>query len=144
MKKALIDLNIILDMLNKREDHEAALAIYDLCIKKKMKGYVSSHEITTLAYFMEKEKYNKGKRNKVIYRLLGNLSVLSANESILKSALESEIGDYEDAVIDELALREKLDFIITRNLKDFKKSKNTIYNAKEALEYIEANENGSA
>ena len=144
MKKALIDLNIILDMLNKRKDHEAALAVYDLCIKKKIKGYISSHEVTTLSYFMEKAKYNKSKRNKVIQRLLENLSVLSANESILKNALESEITDYEDAVIDELALREKLDFIITRDLKDFKKSKNTIYNAIEALEYIEAIENGSA
>jgi len=144
MKKALIDLNIILDMLNKRKDHEAALAVYDLCIKKKIKGYISSHEVTTLSYFMEKAKYNKSKRNKVIQSLLENLSVLSVNESILKNALESEIPDYEDAVIDELALREKLDFIITRDLKDFKKSKNTIYNAIEALEYIEAIEDGSA
>lgn len=142
MKKALIDLNIILDMLNKRQDHEAALAIVDLCMKKKLKGYISSHEITTLAYFMEKEKYNKIKRNKVISKLLENLSVLSPTERTLKSALNSDISDYEDAVIDELATNEEVDFIVTRNLKDFKKSKNTIYNAIEALEYIEALDNG--
>jgi len=141
MKKVLIDLNIILDLLNKRIDHEAALSIFDLCIKKKIKGYISSHEITTLAYFMEKEKYNQIKRNKVIKSLLDNLSILSANESILRKALDSEITDYEDAVIDELAFHEQLDFIITRDLKDFKKSKNNIYNAIEALEYIEAYEN---
>ena len=144
MKKALIDLNIILDMLNKRNDHKAALAIYELCIKKKLKGYVGSHEVTALAYFMEKDKYNKSKRNKIINKLLKNLSVLSANEIILKKALESEIADYEDAVIDELALREKVDFIVTRDLKDFKKSQNTIYSAIEALEHIENSEHGSA
>ncbi|RKX78591.1 MAG: PIN domain-containing protein [Spirochaetes bacterium] len=144
MKKVLIDLNIILDMLNKRDDHESALAIIDLCIKKKIKGYVSSHEITTLAYFMEKQKYSKIKRNKVINRLLNNLSVLSPNEKILRNALSSEILDYEDAIIDELASNEELDFIVTRNIKDFKKSKNKIYTAIEALEYIEAFENGPA
>lgn len=137
MKKALIDLNIILDMLNKRQDHEAALSVYDLCVKKKLKGYVSSHEITTLAYFMEKEKYNKRKRDKIITSLLDNLSVLTANEKILRDALDSEIDDYEDAIIDELASKEKIDLIVTRNLKDFKQSRNNIYTAIEALEMME-------
>lgn len=144
MKRVLIDINIILDMLNKRKDHESALAIFDLCVKKEIKGYVSSHEITTLSYFMQKEKYNKIKRNKVINKLLDNLSVLTANEKVLKNALDSEIIDYEDAVIDELVSKEKLDFIITGDMKDFKKSKNTIYTAIEALEILNNEGNGTA
>ncbi|WP_321991473.1 PIN domain-containing protein [Marispirochaeta aestuarii] len=138
MKKVLIDLNIILDFLSKRDDHEAALAVYDLCIKKKIKGYVSSHEITTLSYFLEKEKYPILKRNKIINHLLDNLSVLAANATILRKALESEIVDYEDAVIDELALHEKVDFIITRNIKDFGKSSNDVITARESIEYLES------
>jgi len=137
MKKVLIDLNIILDMLGKRVDHEAAAAVFDSCVKRKIKGYVSSHEITTLSYFLEKEKYDKFKKKKIISLLLDNLSILTAHEKILRNALDSEIEDYEDAVIDELSKNEELDFIITRDLKDFKKSKNTIYNAVEALEVIE-------
>ena len=144
MKKVLIDLNIILDMLNKRMDHESALAIFDFCVKKRVKGYVCSHEITTLSYFLGKQKYDVLKRNKIINNLLDHLSVLTAHEKILKKALVSEIDDYEDAVIDELALHEEIDYIITRDLKDFKKSKNTICNAREALEIIEADENLNA
>ena len=144
MKKVLIDLNIILDMLNKRMDHESALAIFDFCVKKRIKGYISSHEITTLSYFLEKQKYDVMKRNKIITNLLNNLSVLTAHEKILRKALVSEISDYEDAVIDELALNEEIDYIITRDLKDFKNSKNNIYNAREALEIIEAEENLNA
>ena len=141
MKKVLIDLNIILDMLNKRMDHESALAIFDFCVKKRIKGYISSHEITTLSYFLEKQKYDIMKRIKIISNLLDHLSVLTAHEKILRNALVSEIGDYEDAVIDELALNEEVDYIITRDLKNFKKSRNTIYNAREALEIIDAEEN---
>ena len=136
MKKVLIDLNIIIDFLNKRNDHEAALFVYDKCVKKEIKGYVSSHEITTLSYFLEKEKFGRIKRNKIISNLLDNLSVLPAHEDILRKALVSEIEDYEDAVIDELASNEKIDFIVTRNLKDFKKSKNKIYSAREILDVI--------
>ena len=138
MRKVLIDLNIILDMLTKRKDHEAAAAVFDKCVKRKIKGYICSHEITTLSYFLEREKYEINKRNKIINMLLDNLSVLTAYEKILRDALHSEIGDYEDAVIDELARNEEVDFIITRNLKDFKKSKNSIYTAVEAIEIIDS------
>lgn len=136
MKKVLIDLNIIIDFLNKRDDHEAAVAVYDKCVKKEIKGYVSSHEITTLSYFLEKEKYERIKRNKIISNLLDNLSVLTAHEEILRKSLISELEDYEDAVIDELGLHEGIDYIVTRNLKDFKKSRNRIYTAREILDVI--------
>ncbi|GAB6091695.1 PIN domain-containing protein [Spirochaeta dissipatitropha] len=136
MKKVLIDLNIIIDFLNKRNDHEAALAVYDKCVKKEIKGYVASHEITTLSYFLEKEKYDRTKRNKIISKLLDSLSVLTAHKDILKKALFSVLNDYEDAVIDELASNEEIDYIVTRNLKDFKKSKNKIYSAREILDVI--------
>ncbi|MEA1921720.1 MAG: PIN domain-containing protein [Pseudomonadota bacterium] len=138
MKKVLIDLNIIIDILNKRMDHESALAIFDFCVKKRIKGYVCSHEITTLSYFLEKQKVDILKRNQIINNLLNHLSVLVAHGKILRKALVSEIKDYEDAVIDESALNEGVDYIITRDLKDFKNSKNNICNAREALEIIEA------
>ena len=136
MKKVLIDLNIIIDFLNKRDDHEAALAVYDKCVKKEIKGFVSSHEITTLSYFLEREKYERIKRNKIISNLLDNLSVLTAHEEILRKSMISELEDYEDAVIDELALNEGIDYIVTRNLKDFKRSRNKIYTAREFLDVI--------
>ena len=133
MKKILLDLNIILDFLNKRDDHLSALSVFDLCIRGELKGYVSSHEITTLSYFLEKQGYKRRKRNLVINQLLDNLSVLTAHEKILRDALLSEIDDYEDAVIDELAEDEKVDCIVTRNLKDFKKGKNKVLTAREVL-----------
>ncbi len=136
MKKVLIDLNVIIDFLNKRNDHEAALAVYDKCVKRELKGYVGSHEITTLRYFLKREKYERNKRNKIISNLLDNLSVLTAHEEILRKSLVSEIDDYEDAVIDELALHEGVDYIVTGNLKDFKKSANRIYTSREILDIL--------
>jgi predicted nucleic-acid-binding protein len=138
MRKVLIDLNIVLDMLTMRQDHEAAAAVFDKCVKRKIKGYICSHEITTLSYFLEREKYEIKKRNKIINMLLDNLSVLTAHEKILRDALNSEIDDYEDAVIDELSYNEEVDFIVTRDMKDFKKSKNSIHTAIEAIEIIDS------
>ena len=136
MKKVLVDINILLDFLNKREDHISAAAIIDLCIKKKIKGYVCSHEITILSYFLEKHKYPKAQRIRIINSLLDTFSVISVNEKILRNALSSSIDDYEDAVIVESARSEQVDLIITRDLKDFKQSSYDIATASEALVLI--------
>ena len=46
-------------------------------------------------------------------------------------ALSSTISDYEDAVMIETGIREKMDCIVTRNLKDHKKAKFTVYSPEE-------------
>ncbi|MBN2652282.1 MAG: PIN domain-containing protein [Spirochaetales bacterium] len=133
MKKVLIDLNIIIDMLNKRDDHEAAAALFDKCVRRQIKGYISSHEITTLSYFLQRQKHDLQSRNRIITVLLDNLSILSPNERHLRNAMNSQLSDYEDAVIDELATSHQVDYIITRNQKDFHKSQNKILTAREFL-----------
>lgn len=137
MKKLLFDMEVLIDMLNKRGDHEAALMLFDLCVKKKGKGYVGSFEIADLSERMEEEKYQKNKRSRIIYSLLDNLSVLSPREELLKNAFHSKVKEYKKALLDELASREKVDMIISNNGGIFKNSANTVMNAREALELLE-------
>ncbi|CAN5483961.1 hypothetical protein BH23BAC3_BH23BAC3_05720 [soil metagenome] len=58
------------------------------------------------------------------------------NRSVLENALESEIGDYEDAVLHQSAVN--LDVIVTRNQKDFKKSVLPVYNPTEFLTVLQS------
>lgn len=120
MKKILIDLNVLMDFLFKREDHAYAAKIIDLCVLKKVKGFVCAHEITTLSYFLFKEYKNKDKIKFAINELFQIFNILPINIEVLKRALNSQIDDYEDAVIEVSALSEKVDFIISRDLNDFK------------------------
>jgi len=136
MKRILIDINIILDLLNKRKDHEAAASLFDKCTGSSIKGYLCSHEITTLAYFMGKYKYSKEQRNFILNKLFNIFNIIPATKEILKDALYSGISDFEDAVIEVSAISIKIDFIVSRDLKDFKKSRISTYNAREALEFL--------
>ena len=68
-----------------------------------------------------------------ITRLLDIFSVIPTTEKILRDALFSGISDYEDAVIEASALNEKLDYIVSRNLDDFKKSKIKAIDSREAV-----------
>ena len=133
MKKILIDLNVILDMINKREDHETAVAVFDRCAREQDQGYVCAHEITTLAYFLGKEKILLQKRSGIIRSLLKTLSTIPVTETILLDALDSPIDDYEDAVVEVSALKEKIDLIVSRDLRDFVHSRIPVLTAADYL-----------
>ena len=49
MKKVLIDLNIILDFLNRRNFHQEAAQVINMCAENTLTGYICAHEVTTLS-----------------------------------------------------------------------------------------------
>jgi hypothetical protein len=50
------------------------------------------------------------------------VSVASVDEKVIELALASSFNDFEDAIQHYCALQVKAKYIITRNIKDFKKS----------------------
>ena len=127
MKKVLIDLNIILDFLNKRNFHEEAANIINMCVEKKLFGFIAAHEITTLSYFLLKEKKDKNKAADIISALLDIFNIIPIDEKILREALFSPVKDYEDAVIEVSAVKNSIDYIISRNLGDFKSARIQVF-----------------
>ena len=118
MKTILVDLNIILDFLNKRHFHQEAAQLINMCVEKKLVGFICAHEVTTLSYFLLKEQKDKTKVINTITALL---------ESILRDSLISPILDYEDAVIEVSSIRNNIDYIISRNISDFNSSRIPAY-----------------
>ena len=127
MKKVLIDLNIILDFLNKRNFHEEAANIINMCVEKKLYGFIAAHEITTLSYFLLKEKKDKNKAADIISALLDMFNIIPIDEKILREALFSPVNDYEDAVIEVSSVKNSIDYIISRNLGDFKSARVQVF-----------------
>jgi predicted nucleic acid-binding protein len=127
MKKVLIDLNIILDFLNKRNFHQEAAQLINMCVEKKISGFICAHEVTTLSYFLLKEQKDKTKVINTITALLDIFNVISIDESILRDSLVSPISDYEDAVVEVSSMRSNIDYIISRNISDFKLSRIPTY-----------------
>ena len=135
MKKVLIDINILIDMITERADFHSATAVFDLCAKRKIKGFVCSHEITTLSYFLESFSVASGKAANVIIGILDTMTVLPATEGIFRDALLSPIMDFEDAVIEVSAIKEQVDCVVTRNIKDFKAGRIDCYTGAEFLSF---------
>lgn len=68
--------------------------------------------------------------------------VAPVNRHVLESAVIAEFGDYEDAVICEAAFHAGAEAIVTRNLKDFKKSRISVYSPDEMVKIIRTQADG--
>ncbi|MDR1316368.1 MAG: PIN domain-containing protein [Spirochaetales bacterium] len=122
MKRIVIDINIFMDFLFKRNGHEKVAEIFKHCIKGNVMGFSCAHEITTLNYFLSKSNKDKVKVRKIISGIMKRFKVIATDEEILTRALHSDIDDFEDAVIEISAKENDAEYILTGNTKDFKKS----------------------
>ena len=136
--KILFDTNVILDvMLLRNPFYKSATLLLVEAERKKFEGFVCSTTVTTIHYLVEKAKGRKVALSQ-IENLLKIFQVSQVDKFCLESALSSKIKDFEDAVLNESAYRERIDGIVTRNIKDFKESKLTIYNPEELLKILKA------
>lgn len=131
--KLLIDANILLDVLQNREPHvQASSVIWKLCETEKAKGYVSALTFANLVYIMRKELDPK-KIEETLKALSLIFEFADFNVSDLTHAAELEWDDFEDAVQSVTAERVHADYIITRNVRDFAKSKVVAFTPSELI-----------
>jgi len=122
MKKLLVDTNIIIDLLAKREEfYESAAQLFSLADQKKVELYVCSLSFANAHYILNRH-LNESKVREILRKLKVLVNVISLDSKVLDLALNSDFKDFEDAIQYYAAMESDVDIIITRNLKDFKKS----------------------
>lgn len=134
--KILIDTNVILDVLcNRKEFVNDSANVFKLCEVKKFTGYISALSIPNIVYIMRKE-LDEEKIKEVIEKLSLVFDIVDLKGDHLKKATALKFNDYEDAVQSQQAVRIKADYIVTRNIKDYKNSKVMAIKPAELLERI--------
>lgn len=120
MSKILIDTNICLDvLLNRKEFYDNSRKILQLNKKTSVKAYITTKQLTDIYYILKKHKLNDEKSRNSISILMKLLRVCDISADDCARALDSSIKDFEDAILSETARRNHMDYIITRNTKDF-------------------------
>ena len=123
MNKILIDTDIILDFFFDREPFsENASKILSLCESKEITGHVTPVIISNVYYLLRQT----AKHEKVIEKLtllISFLEVLVVDKKVVLESLASNFKDFEDALQNYSAEQSnRIDVIITRNIKDYKNS----------------------
>lgn len=120
MKRALIDINVVMDVLFERDEFiEPAKAIWQAVEEGRLDGYVSAITPITVFYIAHRQTKNIKKSRLLTSEVLNTFRVCTLTEAILHSAMNLPLDDYEDAVQILSALTEGLDVIVTRDLKDY-------------------------
>ena len=137
MKEILVDLNIILDVLLDRDpfEKEAAL-LWSLVESEKLSAYISATSVTNLFYILHRMIGVK-KAKSIIVDVLDVFQVAGVNQAVIVDAIHLPYSDFEDAVQESCARFSKLEAIITRNKKDFKRSNIPVYTASEFLAILQ-------
>ena len=114
--KALIDTNVILDVLCSRKSFvKFSSIVWKYCEVSRIKGYISALSVPDIVYILRKELKTK----QVIDTLFLIFNVADLRVSDLKKAGAMKSGDYEDALQMICAERIRADYIVTRNTSDF-------------------------
>ena len=127
MIKVFLDTDIILDLLLKREPfHYSAYKIFTSIENRHITGYTSPLVIANLHYILTK-LLKKEKSIEIIKDLLQILKLTTIDEEIiLKIFLHKKIKDFEDLIQYYSAKEFFIEFLITRNIKDYPESTNDI------------------
>lgn len=124
MKNILVDTNVILDMVQKREPFSKdAAEIIASCITKKNKGYVTAHSLCDLFFILRKDIDVQG-RMQLIKLLCSHFGILSETKNDFIAVTDNNaLKDLEDGLQMQCSLAAGLDYIVTRNISDFSISK---------------------
>ena len=124
MRRVLLDTNIIIDLLAKRDPFDKdARKLFSLADKEKVTLYTSALSIANVSYVLLRKR--KPEETKLILRKLKLLvGILSLDEKVISLALnDSDFKDFEDGLQYYSAIENNIEIIVTRNLKDFENSK---------------------
>jgi len=137
MKNVFVDTNILVDLLADRVPFSKfAIEIFDSAEKKRIKLFTSSHSYATTYYLLKKHTDEKELRE-ILYSLLDFIHLLPIDTSIIKKSLLSNYKDFEDAIqIFAANSIADMDFIVTRNIKDFKDAGITVMPPHEVIQFL--------
>jgi len=122
--KILVDTNIIIDTLTGREPfRESAEQIFILAANQIEDMYITASSATDIYYLVRKHLHNTEQSKNTMSKLYQLFGILDVTANDCQDALLLDMKDYEDAVISCCAKRNQMDYIVTRNIKDYEHSK---------------------
>ena len=139
MKNIFLDTNVVIDFLADRKPFSLdAAKLFNFCVLGKVKIYISAVSYNNI-YYILRQSLSNTETIKILEELSEIAEIADVSKSIIKKALKTDFKDFEDAIQYYCALSlNKIDFIVTRDTKDFKKSTLSIMTPVEAVSHFDS------
>lgn len=116
----LLDLNVVLDFLQRREPwYPAAAGLFKAERQERLDLYVSADSVSTL-FYMVRKALTPAKAATVLEILLNRLRVAGVTEAVIRRAFRLGLDDLEDAIQAAAALEAGLGVLVTGDAPDYK------------------------
>ncbi|MCL2231555.1 MAG: PIN domain-containing protein [Treponema sp.] len=139
--KVLVDTNVILDVLLKREPfYEDAFVLFQLADRSHVEGILAAVSMTNIFYLLRKAKNDTDDVYQIMEKLKSLFSVASVSDTTISKALALRWKDFEDAVQFITAKESNVDYIITRNEADYRASDIPCMSATDFIAYLKGKE----
>ena len=125
-----LDTNILVDVLSAREGYDTSAEVVESIRAGRETGCISALTIPIVWYVLGERRESIGE----IDTLVKHFSVVPLDLQILKTSFKSSMGDFEDSIQLNSALKKKCSTLITRNKRDFKTDRITVLTPEEFLE----------
>lgn len=137
MKIIFLDTNVIIDFLADRRPFSLTAAeIFNASLSGDVKIFISAVSYNNI-YYILRQSLSHTATIKLLEELSEITELVDVTKAIIKKSLKSDFKDFEDAIQYNCALTiGKIDCIVTRDSKDFKKSALPVMNPQEALGII--------
>ncbi len=126
MMKILVDTNVIINYLTRREDkyRASSIEVMERCAAKEIEGYVAFHSLSIIWYTSGRMKETEETRREWLGLVCKILKTAYAeHDAIVEAVNNVEFKDFEDNLQDICAQNVNADYIVTVNTKDFEHSK---------------------
>ncbi len=138
MKHIFMDTNVVIDFLANRQPFSRdAARLFNIAVDGKARIYISAVSYNNIYYILRQSLTNNA-TIKLLDELAEITEIADVTNAIIRQSLKTDFKDYQDAIQYYCALNiPEIDFIVTRNTKDFKKSTLPVLTPAEAISSLD-------
>jgi len=134
LTRLLLDLNVVLDVLVKRDPHAPSSgAVLRLAEHGVVDGFLCASAVDTLEFLLRKGGLTPKVARRHLRTLRQFLGIANVTAEVVDAALAAEWPDFEDAVVHESARLSGLDGIVSRDRDGFARASLPVYRPEEVL-----------
>ena len=117
--KVMLDLNVLLDVVQRREPfYAASAAVLGQAVEGPMVACLPGHALTTLHYIVARHA-GREQAGTLVDWVLAHLEIVAQDRAQFARARSLSFDDFEDAALASAAEAAGCELIITRNVADF-------------------------
>lgn len=125
--RILLDTNVVVDVLQKREPwHKDGEKIFLAAAMKQLTACITAKQVADIHYLTKRafkgQVHTDDLAKQVVLKLLSFIELMDVYAIDCQTAISINNNDFEDAMLMAGAIRESMDYIVTRNIEHFKDS----------------------